>query len=733
MSIALTEEHRALADTVRRWAADADVLADTRNRFEEDTEQRPGFLADLAAQGLLGLHLPEEHGGTGYGLAELAVVVEQLGQAGAGGPVVPTMLAGHLIAHHGSEALAKDLLPGIASGDLVGAVEVPIDGRAPTMSLAREGGELVVSGSALVIGGAVADVVLVQATDGDAPTIALLRRDEVDVTELASVDGARRVARVDADAVTVGPDRILDEVSTATVRDLAGTVFAAEAAGLAAWALDTAADYAKVREQFGRPIGSFQAVKHLCADMLVRVEQARAAAWDAARALDEGEHTELAAAVATAVAVEAAVECTKDAIQILGGIGYTWEHDAHFFLKRASSIRSLLGGASAARVRVARLARAGDRRELSIDLSDDTAAQAARDEVRAFLDEIRDLDEAARVDRIADAGYVAPHWPAPYGRDASPIEQVVIDEEFTAAGVAVPDIVIGKWVLPTIIQYGTDEQKERFVGPTYRRDIVWCQMFSEPGAGSDLAALQTKATKVDGGWLLNGQKVWTSVAHESDWGLCLARTNPDAPKHKGITAFLVDMTSDGLDIRPLREITGRAMFNEIYMDDLFVPDDCVVGAVDDGWRAARTTLANERVAMSSGSTMGQGVEGVLAVLDGHPAADDVHVLDQVGGMVCDGQTLALIGFRTTLAQLTGTDPGSGSSVRKLVGMGHAQETAEMALELLGPTGATREPAVRKIVDGYIHARCLTIAGGTTEVQKNVVAERILGLPRDDAR
>lgn len=733
MSIALTEEHRALADTVRRWAADADVLTDTRERFEADVEERPAFLADLGAQGLLGIHLPEEHGGTGYGLAELAVVVEQLGQAGAGGPVVPTMLAGHLLANHATDALAKDLVPGIASGELVGAVEVPVDGHTPTTSLAREGGECVASGSALVIGGAVADVVLVQATDGDTRVVVALRRDEVDVTELVSVDGARRVARVEINDVTVGDDRIFAGLSPDAMRDLAGTVFAAEAAGLAAWALDTAADYAKVREQFGRPIGSFQAVKHLCADMLVRVEQARAAAWDAARALDENEHTELAAAVATAVAVDAAVECTKDAIQILGGIGYTWEHDAHFFLKRASSLRSLLGGASAARVRVARLAQAGDRRDLSIDLSDDAAAQAARDEVRAFLDEIRDLDEDARVDRIADSGYVAPHWPAPYGRDASPIEQVVIDEEFTAADIAVPDIVIGKWVLPTIIQYGTDEQKERFVGPTYRRDIIWCQMFSEPGAGSDLAALQTKATKVDGGWLLNGQKVWTSVAHESDWGLCLARTNPDAPKHKGITAFLVDMTSDGLDIRPLREITGRAMFNEIYMDDLFVPDDCVVGAVDDGWRAARTTLANERVAMSSGSTMGQGVEGVLALLDGHPSADDVHVLDQVGRMVCDGQTLALIGFRTTLAQLTGTDPGSGSSVRKLVGMGHAQETAEMALELLGPLGATREPALRKVVDGYVHARCLTIAGGTTEVQKNVVAERILGLPRDDAR
>jgi alkylation response protein AidB-like acyl-CoA dehydrogenase len=308
----------------------------------------------------------------------------------------------------------------------------------------------------------------------------------------------------------------------------------------------------------------------------------------------------------------------------------------------------------------------------------------------------------------------------------------VIDEELAAAGVERPDLAIGAWAAPTILGHGTEEQKERFVPPTLRGEIVWCQLFSEPGAGSDLASLRTRAERVEGGWRLTGQKVWTSLAADADWAICLARTSPDAPQHKGITYFLLDMRSEGIEIRPLREITGEAVFNEVFLDGVFVPDACVVGEVDEGWRLARTTLANERVAMS-GSSLGVSVERALRTLRSSPAdAPDLGAQRvRVGGAVADAVTVAMLGARSTLRSLAGRGPGAESSVQKLVGVRHRQEAAELAYELLGPEALLGGPGgeSREALHELLLTRCLSIAGGTTQILRNVAAERILGLPR----
>src|ERR1019366_6719792 len=199
------------------------------------------------------------------------------------------------------------------------------------------------------------------------------------------------------------------------------------------------------------------------------------------------------------------------------------------------------------------------------------------------------------------------------------------------------------WALPTIMAHGTPEQTERWVAPTLRGELLWCQLFSEPGAGSDLAALSTRASRVEGGWSLVGQKVWTSVAARADMGICLARTNPDAPKHRGITYFVVDMRSPGIEVRPLREITGEALFNEVFFDGCFVPDECVVGEIDGGWRLARTTLANERVSLSSDSAFGGALEGVLARVAADPGLQDPVTLDRLGHLLAEAQSLAPLG------------------------------------------------------------------------------------------
>ncbi|MDT7782692.1 MAG: 3-oxochol-4-en-24-oyl-CoA dehydrogenase [Pseudonocardiales bacterium] len=621
--------------------------------LRDSVDAAKGEWADLVRVGFFEV---TREGGT---VADLAVMLERAAENLVPGPLLPTALVSVLVP--GFEGIAGF---GFSSQHVVGAAEA-------THLLVRTDSWMLVPAA--------------QAT----------------VTPLDSVDLSRSLGSVVVDE----PGRRLDDPT-----DLAITLMAAEASGIAHWCLNTAVEYAKQRQQFGRVIGSFQAIKHLCVEMLCRAEQASSVAWDAARAFGEDEHP-LAAAVAGAVAFDAAVRNAKDCVQVLGGIGFTWEHDAHRYLRRALSLQQLAGGVGVWRRRVAELATAGARRSHSVEVERD-------EDVRAFALEIAGLEPLEQRKRLADSGFLVPHWPRPYGLDASPARVAVIDDEFARAGVRRPDLIIGGWAGPTILRHGTPEQQERFVRPTLSGEITWCQLFSEPEAGSDLASLRTKAVRVDGGWKLTGQKVWTSLAHQADWAICLARTDTTVPKHKGITYFLVDMKSAGVDVRPLREITGDARFNEVFLDDVFVPDSCVVGEIDDGWRLARTTLANERVAM--GSSLGEALERVLE----SPAAADRP--ERLGELVAQGLAVAALDLRASLRVLSGQEPGAESSVRKLAGVRQRQDVAEFAVELLGSAAC----ADNELVHEFLLTRCLSIAGGTTQVLMNLAGERILGLPRE---
>ncbi|MYY84751.1 acyl-CoA dehydrogenase, partial [Streptomyces sp. SID335] len=603
------------------------------------------------------------------------------------------------------------------------------------------GGGYVLDGTAPpVLSGGEADLLILSAASGEGPVWlavdAVAGANALTVRPHDSADPTRPTAEVSAQGVRVPADRVL-AVDSSTVRDLAAAVLAADACGTAAWALHTAAEHAKVREQFGRPIGRFQGVKHLCADMLVRVEQARALAWDAARAADEpdvpADVRGLVTALAAGTALDAAYSCAKDCVQILGGIGFTWEHDAHLYLRRAVVARQLLGTGDTHRLRAVRLAEGGARRELRMELPEETETYEHRTRAREAVAAARGLDPAAARKALAPTGYAAPHLPAPHGLGAGPVQQLVIQEELKAAGVELSDLGIATWVIPSLIAYGTEAQRDRFLAPTLRGELLWCQLFSEPEAGSDLASLRTRAERVDGGWRVNGQKVWTSAAQWADHGILLARTDPSAPKHKGLTYFLVDMkAASGIDVRPLREITGDALFNEVYFDDVFLPDEAVVGEIGDGWRVARHTLGNERVHMADQLTFDTGLEALISRAGGLDGACRARI----GALAAEAHALACIGLRTTIRQVadadteSGAGPGAGASVRKLVQTPHQQKVAELALELLGTAGAVREGPGERALHGFLMSRCLTIAGGTTQVQLNVVAERILGLPRD---
>jgi len=290
-------------------------------------------------------------------------------------------------------------------------------------------------------------------------------------------------------------------------------------------------------------------------------------------------------------------------------------------------------------------------------------------------------------------------------------------------GVQRPDLVIGWWALPTILEGGTPEQIDRFVPGTLRGELIWCQLFSEPGAGSDLASLRTKAVRAEGGWKLTGQKVWTSAAQKAHWGVCLARTDPDAPKHKGITYFLVDMRSPGLVIRPLREITGDALFNEVFLDEVFVPDEMVVGTVNDGWRLARTTLANERVAMAHGTALGNPMEEMLRAI----AHDDLDpaMQDRLGGLLLAAQVGSLLDQRIAQLAVGGRDTSAEASARKLIGVRYRQGLEEFRMEISPGGGVVFDQTVH----GFLNTRCLTIAGGTEQILLTMAGERLLGLPR----
>jgi 3-oxochol-4-en-24-oyl-CoA dehydrogenase len=419
------------------------------------------------------------------------------------------------------------------------------------------------------------------------------------------------------------------------------------------------------------------------------------------------------------------VSCVNDCIQILGGIGYTWEHEAHLYYRRALSLRAALGTSAECAARVTRLALAGVSRPVTVDLPAD--AEALRARIRADLAAIAALPRREQTAQLAAGGWVVPHLPAPWGRGAGPLEQIVTDQEMRAAGLRAPALMIGAWVVPALVQYGTPAQQERFLPPTLRGEILWCQLFSEPGAGSDLAGLSTRAERVDGGWRLSGQKIWNSLAKDAAWAICIARTDPAEPRHDGISYFLVDMSSPGIEVRPLREMTGDAFFNEVFLDEVFVPDDMVVGEVNRGWRVARTTLANERVSLSRSWTFGCGVPELLeaaraaGVADGHPLSG------QAGALICEGHAIDLLGMRVTLKQLSGTEPGATGSVRKLLGMRHAQRVTELAWSMAGPEAMAGGTKWGKAI---LFARALTIGGGTTDIQLNIIGERMLGLPRD---
>jgi 3-oxochol-4-en-24-oyl-CoA dehydrogenase len=368
--------------------------------------------------------------------------------------------------------------------------------------------------------------------------------------------------------------------------------------------------------------------------------------------------------------------------------------------------------------------------------------------------------------QLAEAGYVVPHWPAPFGRDADPLTQLVIDEDLRAAGVRRPLNPIGiGWAGPTLMYAGTAEQKERWLWPLLAGEEFWCQLFSEPGAGSDLASLRTVAERDGDDYVINGQKVWTSYAHIAQWGILLARTDASAAKHAGISYFVCPMRAPGIEVRALVDMTGEHAFNEVFFTDVRIPADHLVGAENGGWELAKVTLGNERVSLSgegalwgmgptaddlvelgrgaveAGGGVGSGRGGGGSGGSGRISGLDPVMRDRLVSVWIESEILRVLRLRTVSAVLAGRAPGAEASVRKAIADAHGQHVMGLGRDMAGASGmvqgtgpvtAGRDAGAADSTwsCGFLFSQALTLGGGTAEVQRNIVAEKVLGLPRD---
>lgn len=763
-----TEEHEELRRSVRRFLGDKAPSAEVRRVMGTPEGYDPTVWMQMAGQlGLQGLGVPEEYGGAGFGFPEWAVALEEMGRAVVPAPFLSTVLAATAIRGAGDEDACKDLLPALASGESVGTIAICGDeGRwgAPetVAATASDGGWQLQGHASFVTYGHVADVVVTTASAGerlglfavDANAAGLSR------TPLRTLDETRPMARLAFDGVSA---RLLGELgaddAVAYVLDVAATLLAAEQVGVASSCQEMAIEYAKIRVQFGRPIGSFQAVKHKCADMLAATELARSTAYHAvwAAAQSPGD-LPAAASMAKAACSEACFQAAADNVHVHGGVGFTWEHDAHLYYRRAKASELLFGSSSRHRELLAQ--RADWQRDLEVqeevsapaDESPDVAAfrQRARDWLTARADapETQPATEEGRFGDIAasqrfqaglhDAGFAGITWPVEYGgQGLTPPYERACNEEAAAFELPTGIFSIGLGMCgPALLTFGTEAQKQAHLRPMLRGEKIWCQLFSEPGAGSDVAGLQTSAVRDGDHWLVSGQKVWTTGAQVADFGIVIARTDSTVPKHAGITMFVVDMHAPGVTVRPLHQMTGGGEFTEVFLDQVRIPADSVVGEVNEGWHAATVMLMNERVAIGAGRRSHRDATSAhsLAELAGERGLHDAPVVWQrLADLLVRQRSLELLSVRIRNRVRAGVDPGPFASIAKLAGAQLTKTAANLAVEVAGPGAVAWDP---DDPDGgtwagaILAAPSAAIAGGTDEIQRNIIGDRVLGLPRE---
>ena len=741
MPVALNEDQSALAQTVAGFAERHGARESTRKETDNHKAgERPDHWLELISLGLHAVHLPEQVGGQGGSIEDIAVVIGEAGRALLPGPLLPTVCASAVV----STAELDDAATGILKRFVAGTTATVLGAQSPLSLSARDDTTRLDGECPVALGAASAELFVVAAAHAsdDAPLWLVVDRPTagIDVAVEDGVDLGRDMAVVRFSDVDVTQAVRLSGIDADQAADIVVAMMAAEAAGIIAWCSDAATEFAKSRTQFGKPIGAFQAVQHRAAQLRITSELATASAWDGVRGLTDtaGQRSHAvagAAIMALGRAVHAAVEC----LALHGAIGFTWEHNVHLYWRRAITLAGLAGPVESWEARLGEAA-VDEPRDFTVTLPDDE--EDFRRQVAEVLDQAAALanphqspmgnnDAVATGPRrtlLAEHGLVAPSWSRPWGLDANPLQQLIVQEEFDRRGLDQPSMAIGQWVLPVVLKHGTPEQIEALAAPTLRGELIWCQLFSEPDAGSDVASLTLRATKTDGGWLLSGQKIWTTQAHLADWGLCLARTGAEDSKHRGLSMFLIDMTNPKLDVRPIKQANGEAEFNEVFFNDAFVPDAMLLGQPGEGWALTIDTLAQERLFIGTYRDTGNEARIRRIISDGQYAGTREDALRTLGRISARGAAIAAMNLRETLRRLQGHGPGPATSIGKAAASMLHVDAAAAALNLIGPLGALSENSCEPVFH-ELDIPTWVIGGGTLEIQLNTIATFVLGLPR----
>jgi alkylation response protein AidB-like acyl-CoA dehydrogenase len=763
------DDHRALLrDSIRSFLS----RRGGRARARALRGLQPGFdrayWSELAELGCIGALIAPEHGGVGLALGDMAAMLQELAPALGPEPVIPVAVgAAGLLALAPRSALAARLLPEISAGRLIPALawqeaneEFP--GARSATHLAGD----VLEGRKRFVVPANADGYLVVAASADGPEICWVPAGSPGVSARIErrVDGTA-CADVTFTNVHVGAENRIAGAGVTTegiaaVAHQCHVCAAAELLGVAESALSMTLDYLRVREQFGKPIGSFQALQHRAVDLYVQQELARAALAVAV----EGLHDEAVGALdrsilasrAKARAAEAALRIGREAVQMHGAMGFADECDVGLHLKRALVLSAWLGNATAHRRRVlealARMPEHELRSETAYSpttapldwdsLSDDEFRLRVREVFeREYPAELRNPPRRLRwhecrdfYARLGELGLLALAWPKEFGgAGLSPRKQLIFMQEQDRHGVArAPDMGL-TMVGPGLIRYGTPEQQRRFLPPILAMQEMWCQGFSEPNAGSDLAALRTSAVADGDEYVIEGAKTWTTFAQDATHMFLLARTDKAAKKQAGISVFLVDLKAPGITVRTIRDIAGHEEFCEVHFDRVRVPGDRMLGRANDGWTVAKMLLANERIYLGNPRQAQYALTRLDAIAAARGLGADPVFMARLTELRLDVWDLVALYRRFADQVRRGEALGPDVSILKLFGSETYQRLSELAIECIGSAGALEGSidvgaGPDDVMSLFLNARPSTIYGGSNEVQRNVLAKQVLGLP-----
>ncbi|MBV9996153.1 MAG: acyl-CoA dehydrogenase [Caulobacteraceae bacterium] len=776
MGLRLTDEQQLLRDQVRGLLSEICRPDDLRRLIASGAPWDERLWKALAELGVLGAAIPEQYGGVGLGPVEVSIVAQELGRAVAPVPFFSSIcLAAEALMLAGTDAQRRTWLPKLASGEAVGTLAWTEGKTAPSAALLQaklEGGRLF-GVKTPVPDAEVAQICVVACLVAGKPGLALaeLGQPGVRATPLRGIDELRRFSRLDFDGAAAEPMDAMDGADALRrLLDRAAVYEAFEQVGGAEAALTMARDFTLQRHIFGRPLASYQAIKHSLANIFAKLELATCNALYAVQALQD-ERPDAAAAAATARIGAASVYdvVARENLQFHGGIGFTWEADCHFHYRRARTLALNIGSPEfwsdrliealdAAPDEQPRASRPA-RNEAAADSPEDAAY---REKVRAWIaghgapfrgpaeaNGMHTEEGARRCEgwtRLKHAaGYSGIDHPKEFGgaggtrREA----QIFAQEEAKAGiwghlgGASFP------MAMAALRRHGTPEQRRKWESATYAGEIFWCQLFSEPGAGSDLAAVRTKAVKQGDHWVVNGQKVWTSGGDLADYGILLARTDPSVSKHQGLSFFLIDMRQPGVTVRPIRQINGGAGFTETFLVDAVVPDENRIDAEGQGWAVAMSVLAQERTTtrgigegerrQSSTSARSLIARARQARREKGVALDSALVRAKIAGFHVEAQGIKNFTLRLQEELARGGPPPTNLPVIKLTATNRIQQLQAFLMDLDEAGGLVDEAEAADGFDRfyeYMTSPSARIAGGADQVLLNQLAERALGMPGD---